>query len=199
MLCSNPMDSLQTQFDQAYLAAQPPEIQALMSMDASSTDAISTRVTQGASLAAKGFLIDVPIMIYAWDAYLCMTERQDLGMTWVPSALMPGLGAPNGYTMPGISPQPGQIAYDPANPPPGAITVSTNPADYLPFDPPAPPPPTPVNTDPVGAQSVGNLYLSTALGNTYPDGAVYTEARGTFLKHVVITPFGRTNYWEKTS
>ncbi|HMD48984.1 MAG TPA: hypothetical protein VKG79_07795 [Bryobacteraceae bacterium] len=193
------MDSLQTQFDQAYLAAQPPEIQALMAMDASSNDAVSTRVTQGAALAAKGFLIDVPIMIYAWDAYLCMTERQDLGMTWVPSALMPGLGAANGYTMPGIPPQPGQIAYDPANPPPGAIKVSTSPADYAPFDPPAPPPPTPVNSDPVGPQSVGNLYLSTPLGNTYPDGAMYTEARGTFLKHVTITPFGRTHYWEKVS
>lgn len=170
-----------------------------MAMDASSNDAIAVRVAQGAALAAKGFLIDAPIMVYAWNAYLCMTERQDLGMTWVPSALMPGLGAPNGYTQPGIPPQPGQIGYDSNNPPPGAIKVSTNPVDYPPFDPPAPPAPAPVNTDPVGAQSVGNLYLSTPLGNTFPDGALFTEARGTFLKHVAVTPFGRTNYWEKVS
>jgi hypothetical protein len=194
------MDSIQTQFDQAYLAAQPPEIQALMALDASSSDALAARATQGATLAGKGFLIDAPIMVYAWDAYLCMMERQSLGMTWAPSALMPGLGSPNGYTLPGLSPQPGQIAYDPNNPPPGSIKVSTNPADYAPFDPPAPPPPlAPVSTDPVGPLSVGNLYLSTPLGNTYPDGAVVTEARGTFLKHVTITPFGRTNYWEKVA
>src|SRR5580704_10636473 len=87
------MDSIQTQFDQAYLAAQPPEIQALMALDASSSDALAARATQGATLAGKGFLIDAPIMVYAWDAYLCMMERQSLGMTWAPSALMPGLGS----------------------------------------------------------------------------------------------------------
>jgi hypothetical protein len=56
-----------------------------MAMDASSNDAIAARVAQGAALAAKGFLIDAPIIVYAWDAYLGMTERQDLGMKWVPS------------------------------------------------------------------------------------------------------------------
>ena len=192
------MDTTQTQFDQAYLAAQPPEVQALMHMPADSTDAIQARVARGAVLAAQGYTIDAPIMVYGWDPYLAMTQRLAAGMAWVPSALQPGLGQPGGYAMPGLVPFPGQQSYDPNNPPPGSIKVSTNIADYPPFDPPAPPAPAPaVNTDPVGAQSVGNLYLSTATGNTYADGATYTEARGTFLKHITITPFGRTNYWEK--
>ena len=54
----------------------------------------------------------------------------------------------------------------------------------------------PAGDDPVGLQSVGELYLSVP-GETYPDGAQFTDTRGTFLKHVVITAFGRTNYWEK--
>ena len=52
--------------------------------------------------------------------------------------------------------------------------------------------------DPVGLQSIGALYLSVP-GETYQDGAKYTSQRGTFVKHVAITPFGRTNYWEKVA
>jgi hypothetical protein len=191
------MDSIQTQFDQAYLAAQPPEVQALMNMPAGSSDEVQARVTRGAALAAKGYTIDAPVMIYSWDPYLAMTERQNIGLTWVPSALQAGLGSPGGIAEPGLGPQPGQTAYDPNSAPPGSIKVSTNLADYPAFDPPAPPPAAAVNSDPVGPQSVGNLYLCTPAGFSYADGATFTEARGTFLKHVSITPFGRTNYWEK--
>ncbi len=74
------MDSIQTQFDQAYLAAQPPELQALMNMAADNSDAIETRVARGAALAGKGYTIDAPIMVYGWDAYLAMTERQNMGL-----------------------------------------------------------------------------------------------------------------------
>ena len=191
------MDTTQTQFDQAYRAAQPPEVRALMDMPADSPDAIAVRVTRGAALAAKGYTIDAPIMIYGWDPYWCMTERANIGLTWVPSALQAGLGMPGQYSEPGLN-TPGTLGPYPATPPSGSIKVSTNVADYPPFDPPAPPAPAPAeNTDPVGPLSVGNLYLSTIAGLAYPDGSTYTEARGTFLKHVVITPFGRTNYWEK--
>jgi len=194
------MDSIQTQFDQAYLAAQQPELQALMNMAADSSNAIELRVARGAALAGKGYTIDAPIMVYGWDAYLAMTERQNMGLTWVPSALQAGLGSPGGIAEPGLAAQPGQTAYDPNSPPPGSIKVSTNLADYPPFDPPAPPAPAPAaNTDPVGPQSVGSLYLCTPAGFSYPDGATVAEARGTFLKHVTITPFGRTNYWEKVA
>ncbi len=69
------MDSIETQFDQAYLAALPPELQALMNMPADSADSIETRVARGAALAGKGYTIDAPIMVYSWDAFLAMTER----------------------------------------------------------------------------------------------------------------------------
>lgn len=193
----NQMDNTQTQFVQAYIAAQPPELRALMAMPADSDTAIQARVTRGASLAGKGYTIDAPIMIYSWDPFWCMTERADMGLTWVPSALQPGLGMPGQYSEPGLN-TPGTLGPYPATAPPGSIKVSTNLADYPPFDPPAPPTPVPpANSDPVGALSVGTLYLCTIAGLSYPDGATYTEARGNFLKHVVITPFGRTSYWEK--
>ena len=193
------MDNTQSQFNQAYRAAQPPEVRGLMDMPSDSSESISARVARGAGLASKGYTIDAPIMVYGWDPYLAMTERQNLGLTWVPSALQPGLGMPGQYSEPGLN-TPGTLGPYPSTAPPGSIKVSTNLADYPPFDPPAPPAPVPPpDTDPVGPQSVGNLYLSTIAGNSYPDGATYTEARGTFLKHVTITPFGRTNYWEKVA
>ncbi|HTR37340.1 MAG TPA: hypothetical protein VMH80_15650 [Bryobacteraceae bacterium] len=180
------MDDLQTQFDQAYWASQPPEVQAVAAI----TDQ-QQRAAQAATLASKGFTIDVPIMVWNWDPYLTMNYRVSFGFTWVPSALQPQV-----TVAPGVPPLAGLIAYDPSNPPAGSIKVSTNPADYPPYVTPAPPTPVPANSDPVGLQSVGNLYLST-VGDNYPDGAQYTDARGTFVKHVTITPFGRTNYWEK--
>lgn len=189
--------SAEQQFDQVYRAAQPPEVRSLMDMPADSQEAISARVSRGAALAAKGYTIDAPIMIYAWDPYLCMSQRLAAGLTWVPSALQPGLGMPGGYSFPGLN-TPGLQPYT-SKAPAGAIVVSVNPADYPPFDPPAPVPQISAPVDPVGPQSVGNLYLSTAAGNAYPDGATLSEQRGTFLKHVSVTPFGRMNYWEKIS
>lgn len=191
------MDNTQSQFDQAYRAAQPPEVRALMDMPADSAEAIAARIARGAALAAKGYTIDAPIMIYAWDPYLAMTERQNAALTWVPSALQPGLGMLGGYSMPGLE-TPGLQPY-PATPPAGSIRVSILLSDYPAFDPPIPAPAPAPNCDPVGPQSLGNLYLSSPAGNTYPDGAMYTEGRGTFIKHVTITPFGRTNYWEKVA
>ena len=48
----------------------------------------------------------------------------------------------------------------------------------------------------MGLQSLGNIYLSIP-GETYHDGAQFTDSRGTFQKHMVVTPFGRNAYWEK--
>ena len=187
------MDSTQLEFDQAYQAAQPPEIRALMEMPDGSDLDHGAKVARAAQLAQQGFPVDVPIMVWGWDPYLCMLYRQQFGYTWVPSALQPPVTVAPGLGAVGNLP-----AYDPNHPPAGSILVSTNPANYPPFDPPAPVPPPAAITDPVGAQSVGNLYLSVA-GETYPDGAKFTDARGTFSKHVVVTPFGRTNYWEKVA
>ena len=181
------MDNQQQEFDQAYWASQPPEVRALPSIEDQ-----GGRANRAAGLAAKGFVIDVPIMVWSWDAYLVMKLRSDFGYTWVPSALQSPV-----TIAPGLS-APGAVPYDAAHPPSGSIRVSVNPTDYPPFNPPAViPSPTAAN-EPVGQQSLGVLYYSVP-GENFPDGAKFTDARGTFMKHVVITPFGRMNYWEKVA
>jgi hypothetical protein len=182
------MDNTQQQFDQAYWAFEPPEIQALPGI--ADPD---QRASRAAELATKGFTIDVPIMVWGWDAYLVMKMRSDFGYSWVPSALQPPV-----TIAPGLA-QPGFVSYDPLRPPPGSIHVSTNVQDYPPFNP--PPQATPqtlAGSDPVGLQSLGAIYLSIP-GETYQDGAKFTDTRGTFLKHMVVTPFGRNAYWEKVA
>ena len=179
------MDTTQQQFDQAYWASQPPEIQALQQIGDQ-----NQRAAQAAQLATNGFTIDIPIMVWAWDPFLMMTLREQFGYTWVPSALQPAVTIAPGTAQAKVAP------YDPLHPPPGSIKVSTNVADFPPFiAPPQPVLPTPPS-DPVGPQSIGTIYLSVA-GDTYPNGAVFTDTRGTFQKYMVVTPFGRNAYWEK--
>ena len=85
------------QFDQAYWASQPPEVQALPGM--ADPD---QRATQAATLATNGFTIDVPIMVWGWDPYLVMTMRAQFGYTWVPSALQPPVTIAPGLSQPGV-------------------------------------------------------------------------------------------------
>lgn len=179
------MDTTQQQFDQAYWASQPPEIQALQQIGDP-----SQRAAQAAQLATNGFTIDIPIMVWGWDPFLMMTLREQFGYTWVPSALQPPVAIAPGVAQANVT------AYDPLHPPPGSIKVSTNIADYPPFIAPALPAPPAPPSDPVGAQSIGTIYLSV-VGDTYPNGAVFTDTRGTFQKYMVVTPFGRNAYWEK--
>jgi hypothetical protein len=174
----------QTAFDNAYWASQPPAVQSLQNLQ------YAARVTAGTTLAQQGFVIDVPIMIYGWDACLMMSYRQGYGYTWVPSALQP-----NVTIAPGVS-QPGAVAYNPNSPPPGSIKVSINASDYPPFNPPVVAPPTGPPTVLVGPLSFGTTYL-TVVGDSSPDGTTYTDARGTFTKHVFATPFGPESYWTK--
>jgi hypothetical protein len=181
------MESQQTEFDQAYWASQPAEVRALPSVEDQ-----ALRAQRGADLAIKGFVIDVPIMVWGWDPYLVMKLRSDFGYTWVPSALQPPVSVAPGLLAPGT------IPYDPAHPPSGAIHVSMRVEDYPPFDAPAFPPSPAATSAPIGLQSLGVIYYSVP-GENFLDGANFTDARGTFLKHVVITPFGRTNYWEKVA
>lgn len=184
------MDPQQEQeFDAAYRASRPLEVEVLRYIED-----FTARLSRAAELAAKGFVIDVPIDAWGWDPAKVMELRVSQGYTWVPSALMPAV-----TIAPGIG-APGMVPYDANNPPPGAIKVSVNISDYPPFKPTSPPVSVPnAQSDPVGLQSLGNLYLSVP-GETYADGQRYTDdPRGVFLKHVVITPFGRTNYWEKIS
>ncbi len=188
------MDNTQQQFNDAYRAYLPPEARELMDMSYELLPDRDAKANRAADLAQKGFTIDVPIMVWGWDPYLVMQLRVQFGYTWVPSALQPQVAVPPG--LPGFGNLP---AYDPLHPPAGSIRVSLNVADYPPFDPPPPPaaqatPPE----DPVGLQSVAALYLAVP-GETYQDGAKFTDSRGTFVKHITITPFGRTNYWEKVA
>jgi hypothetical protein len=174
----------QTAFDNAYWASQPPAVQALTNLQ------YAGRVTTGTKLAQQGFVIDVPIMIWGWDPCMIMSYRQGFGYTWVPSALQPNVGI-----APGVS-QPGTLSYNPNAPPPGSIKVSTNAADYNPFNPPVVVAPAGPPTVLVGPLSFGTTYL-TVVGDSSPDGTTFTDARGTFTKHVFATPFGPESYWTK--
>ena len=190
-------------FDNAYWLSQPREVRALRGTEPTDAQKLAgasgfypmdsdTRMNRGVELAIKGFKIDVPIMLWGWDPYKVMKLRLEYGYTWVPNALQPPVQMAPGLSGSGIN----LVPYDPKNPPGGAIKVSVNLADYPPFDPPIPLPPSPAQEGPVGGQSVGNLYYSVP-GETFIDGQKFSEPRGTFLKHVTITPFGRSPYWEK--
>lgn len=100
--------------EDAYWAMQPPAVQALRTI----TDE-SARTTLAQQLAAQGYTIDVPIMVWQWDPLATMTIRQNSGYTWVPSGDQPNLPTCPNCDLPGLP------AYDPNNPPPGSITVST--------------------------------------------------------------------------
>jgi len=106
----NPCDT--TAADDAYWAAQPPAVQQLRDMQD-----FDQRKTVAANLAAEGYTIDVPIMVWGWDPSKTMQARQSYGYTWVPSALQAPVTAAPGITAPGLTP------YDASNPPAGSISV----------------------------------------------------------------------------
>jgi len=99
-------------YDDAYWAQQPPAVQQLRDMN------YDQRVQVGSQLAAEGYTIDVPIMIWGWDPAKVTATREAAGYTWVPSALQANVTAAPGITAPGLTP------YDPNNPPAGSIAVS---------------------------------------------------------------------------
>jgi hypothetical protein len=98
-------------FDAAYWAKQPPAVQALQNIDDP-----TQRAMAAAQLAASGYQIDTPIMVWGWDPSKVATLRQDMGYTWVPSAFQSPVAA-----APGLSN--GSQAYDPTNRPSGSIAV----------------------------------------------------------------------------
>jgi len=98
-------------FDTAYWASQPPAVQALQNIDDP-----TQRAMAAAQLAASGYQIDTPIMVWGWDPSKVTTLRQDMGYTWVPTAFQNPVAA-----APGLSN--GSQAYNPANPPSGSIAV----------------------------------------------------------------------------
>jgi len=166
-----------------YWLSKPPQVSALKPLPDNSPE----RISLAEDLARSGFKVDVPIMVWGWDAYKVMKLRGDLGYTWVPSALMPNITIAPGLMMAGTTP------YDPNSPPSGSIKVSVDAKDYPAFE-----RPVEVKTpeSQVGPQSIGNLYLTVA-GDTSPADSVVVEARGKFVKRVKASPFGSWAYWEK--
>ena len=72
-----------------------------------------------------------------------------------------------------------------------------------PIQPPVPVP-VPAPNDPVGpaqgvANSAGQQMYYTVTGDTSPNGTVFSDTRGTFVKVVIATPFGNEAYWEKVA
>jgi len=169
--------------NEIYWASQPPEVRAI-----NQEHDVTVRARLAEELAKAGFKIDVPIMVWQWDAFKVMQLRKAYGYTWVPSALMPNIQIAPGLISHGSTP------YDPNSPPSGSIKVSTDAIDYPPYD--KPPVVTPAPSSPVGVQSIGNLYLTT-VGDTLPSGTVVTDSRGRFIKRVQAGPFGAWAYWEK--
>jgi hypothetical protein len=98
-------------FDDAYWSNQPPAVQALRNIDDP-----AQRAMAAAQLAASGYTIDTPIMVWGWDPSKVTTLRQDMGYTWVPSAFQNPVPA-----APGLSN--GSEGYDPSHPPTGSIAV----------------------------------------------------------------------------
>ncbi len=185
----------ETDFNKAYWLSKPKEVRAL---EVNTTPDQDARMSRGIELAIKGFQIDVPIMLWGWSPFKVMKLRIDYGYTWTPNALQPPVQLAPGLSGSGLN----LVPYDPNNPPGGAIKVSLDLADYPAFDPPVPATPLPtvsaISGDPVGVwMGYQNLYYSVPGVDTRIDGDTFTDPRGSFRKHITVTPFGRSPYWEK--
>ena len=98
--------------DDLYWSKQPPVVQQLREIDD-----VGQREALGSKLASQGYQIDVPVMVWGWDAGKTTELRKAFGYTWVPSAMQQPIAAAPGLTGAGMTP------YDPANPPAGSIPV----------------------------------------------------------------------------
>jgi len=98
-----------------YWALQPPEVQKLRDIPI-----FEERAILGQKLADQGYVIDPTIMVYGWNPYQVMKNRQDGGYTWVPSFSQPSVQVPPGLSFPGLP------SYDRYHPPAGSIRVTTD-------------------------------------------------------------------------
>ncbi len=99
----------------AYWATQPKEVQVLRTIDDP-----AERAEMGQKLANQGFIIDPNIMIHRWDPYMTMKIRQGEGYTWIPAVGQNGIPVSPGLDFPGLP------SYEPNNPPPGSVRVTTD-------------------------------------------------------------------------
>jgi hypothetical protein len=183
-------------FDAAYWKAQPPPVQALQNIAGQ-----TQRQTAAQALAQNGQIIDLVIMVWGWEPWKVMMLRQNFGYTWVPNMVQPNVTAAPGVTGPNIVP------YDPANPPPGSIKVSTNLADYPPYGPPAPPPAPPQSLPSnafltpdgyvaiVGPTSGGGIFPALA-GDNVPYGQTVKDPDGhQYMRHFAQLFGGAFENW----
>lgn len=112
---TDPQTAAPTNEYDAYWATQPPEVQVLRDIPSE-----ADRTTKAQELAAQGYSIDVPIMVWQWDPLMTMRAREMAGYTWVPSANNAPVELGPGMNFPGMTP------YDAGNPPAGSIKVSTD-------------------------------------------------------------------------
>ena len=114
------------------------------------------RQAQAATLAAQGYFIDVPINVWGWDPYLTMLQRQIDGYATYPDAL-------DAQTK----------------------KVSTNPADYPPYQAPAPPSGTVL----VGAQIPFMPYFyptAACVALNLPAGFTTEENGHTYVLQLIV-------------
>lgn len=178
----------QAEFSNIYWAAQPPAVAALNAM-ATRDERMNAAVPL---VLAKTTPIDQAIMIDGTDPYNTMLVRQSYGFTWVPA-----LGQPNIAMMPGCeAPGSGWEPYDPSNPPKGSIKVSVDPADYPAFTKPPEPEQHPSVPAKPGACTGGNYY-AVRQGDASPNGTVYQDSTGKYLKHVDANGPWVSMWWTK--
>jgi len=183
--------AIQSAFNPAYWAAQPPEVRQLRDMADNNSRAAASQ-----ALADRGFVIDKAIMVWLWDPYEVMLTRWAYGYTWAPNINQGNVSVP-GITLIGQTP------YDPNNPPAGSIPVhdpnSFDLAAWLPpYAPPPPPPPPPpvkyVDQSKPWPDQGPNAFFATFEGQK-PAGPIEEDGK-TWTKIVVPNMFSAWYGWK---
>jgi hypothetical protein len=88
-----------------------------------------------------------------------------------------------------------QIAQDPP-PVDYIVTVAPLPAPII-----IPPPPPPTTGSPIGDANGANIFRSSASDSAarFGDQALYVDNTGAYVKHIYVTPFGTTTFWNKVA
>jgi hypothetical protein len=160
--------------DDIYWESQPPQMQPLRT---------SPGLVLALSLATQGFKVVRAIGVNGDSPSWTMKISAGLGYTWLPTLL----NNPTVQVAPGDV-EPGMVSYDPNNPPPGSVKVSSDATDYPPFlTPPVPVPPPAV---------VSLVGFSEGMGG---DGVEYWSALPAAASHLVNTqpyldPLGRGSF-----
>lgn len=197
------------QFNAAWLAAQPVDVQLLVA----NTPVGDARTAALDALAAKYAAqtppigLDEQILEAALPAYWVMQARvwygyydPNTGKGWVPAIGQPFITLPPGETYPG------RPTYDPDAAPAGSVKVvdPTNcnlAVEYPPAIPPAPPMPAPSSVPLVDLSQPWpdqgpNAFYATWAGRSIPDGTTITEDGKQWVKISVGSMFVPYEGWK---